>query len=64
MHLVPHLEQIAHKGPGCGARRSGQCVVQLGVLLDLLDPGGYQDQVEKKQSSSNRGQRGRRLLAD
>lgn len=67
MNLVPHLEQIADKGPRRGARRRGIfCVVQLGVVVvvALSAPEGHQEEGEKTQSNSDTGQRSIRVLLD
>lgn len=66
MNLVPHLEQIADKGPRRGARRRGIfCVVQLEVVLVALSaPEGHQDEGQKTQGNGDTSQRGKRVLLD
>lgn len=66
MNLVPHLDQIADKGPRRGARRRRiLCVVQLGeVVAALSAPEGHQEECEKKQANSNTRQRSTRVLPD
>ncbi|KAG7241498.1 hypothetical protein INR49_025699 [Caranx melampygus] len=46
MNLVPHLEQIANKGPWRRARRRWIfCVVQLGgVMVAFSAPEGHQEE--------------------
>lgn len=69
MNLVPHLQQIADKGPRRGAWRRGiLCVVQLGavvvVMVALSAPEGHQEDGEETQSDSDTRQRGTRVFLD
>lgn len=66
MNLVPHLQQIPKKWPGCGARRRGVFfAVHMGVVVVALSsPEGHQDESQKTQDNCDTGHRGTGVFLD
>lgn len=60
MNLVPHLQQIPKKWPGCGTRRRGVFfVVHMGVVVVALSsPEGHQDESQETQDNCDTSHRG------
>lgn len=66
MNLVPHLQQVPKKWPGCGARRRRVFfMVCMGVLvLSLPSPESHQDERQETQGNGDTSHRGTGVFLD